>query len=257
MRISTIINGKGGVGKTTTAHALATGLDKSKHKTLAIDYDPQGNLSYAFGVDVNNTPTMYHVFSGDITLQEAIQHTRQGDIIAGNGFLGQLEAMFSGPAYLRCIRKLGEQLQQLGREYTHVFIDYQPLIGGILTTQALACADDLVVPVSVDTFTIQGLAKLQGALKDIREMINPPIKIDGLLLTRHNPRTIISGDLSDNMRKWAESEQTRVYQAFIRESVVVKEAQASKESLFEYAPQSNPAADYLAFIHEYLNQGGE
>jgi len=257
MRISTIINGKGGVGKTTTSHALATGLDKSKYKSLTIDYDPQGNLSYAFGVDVNNTPTMYHVFNGDITIQEAIQHTRQGDIIAGNGFLGQLEAMFSGPAYLRSIRKLSEQLRQLQEEYTHIFIDNQPLIGGILTTQALACADDLVIPVSADTFTIQGLAKLHGALIDIREMINPQIKIDGLLLTRHNPRTIISGDLANNMRQWATAEQTRVYQSFIRESVVVKEAQASKKSLFEYAPQSNPAVDYQAFIMEYLNQEGK
>ena len=257
MRITTIINGKGGVGKTTTTHALATGLDKSKYKTLAIDYDPQGNLSYAFGVDINNTPTMYHVFTDVITAQEAIQHTRQGDIIAGNGFLGQLEAMFSGPAYLRSIRKLAEQLRPLADQYTHIFIDNQPLIGGILTTQALACADDLVVPVSADTFTLQGLAKLQGALKDIREMVNPKIKIDGLLLTRHNPRTIISGDLAENMRAWAEREQSRVYQTYIRESVAVKEAQANKQSLFEYSPQSNPAIDYQTFITEYLEQGGK
>ena len=152
---------------------------------------------------------------------------------------------------------LGEQLKKLSEEYTHVFIDNQPLIGGILTTQALACADDLVVPVSADTFTIQGLAKLQGALTDIREMVNPSIKIDGLLLTRHNPRTILSGDLAENMRKWAEGEKTQVYETFIRESVAVKEAQASKQSLFEYAPTSNPAVDYLSFIKEYLNQGGE
>lgn len=257
MRITTIINGKGGVGKTTTAHALATGLDKSKYKTLAIDYDPQGNLSYAFGVNVNNTPTMYHVFSGDISIQEAIQHTSQGDIIAGNAFLGQLEAMFSGPNYLKSIRKLAEQLRSLSTEYTHIFIDNQPLIGGILTTQALASANDLVVPVSADTFTLQGLAKLQEALKDIREMVNPKIKIDGLLLTRYNPRTIISSDLAENMRRWAAAEQTRVYNAYIRESVVVKEAQASKESLFAYSSQSNPAVDYKAFITEYLQQEEE
>jgi len=250
MRITTIINGKGGVGKTTTAHALATGLEK--RKTLAIDYDPQGNLSYAFGVDVTNTPTMYHVFTGDIAIEEAIQHTSQGDIVAGNAFLRQLEALFSGPNYLKSIRKLAEQLRRLTSTYTHVFIDNQPLIGGILTTQSLACATDLVVPVSADTFTLQGLAKLQEAIKDIRDLVNPALRIDGLLLTRHNPRTIISGDLADNMRTWAALEHTRVYQTYIRESVIVKEAQACKKSLFAYSPHSNPALDYKAFMKEYV-----
>jgi len=252
LRITTIINGKGGVGKTTTTHALATGLDKTKYKTLAIDYDPQGNLSYAFGVDVNNTPTMFHVFTGAISIREAIQHTSQGDIIAGNGFLGQLEALYSGPAYLGSIKKLATQLLLLSEEYTHILIDNQPNIGGILTTQALACANDLIVPVTADTFTFQGLAKLQTALRDIREIVNPLIRIDGLLLTRHNPRAILSNDLANNMQLWANEENTRVYQSFIREGIAIREAQATKKSIFEYAPQSNPAIDYSNFIREYL-----
>ena len=81
MRITTIINGKGGVGKTTTAQALGTGLNKLDHtKTLAIDYDPQGNLSFAYGAEVISSPTMYHVINGDISIRDAIQHTPQGDI---------------------------------------------------------------------------------------------------------------------------------------------------------------------------------
>ena len=252
MRITTIINGKGGVGKTTTTHALATGIDKTKYKALAIDYDPQGNLSHAFGVDVNNVPTLYHVFRGDLDIKEAIQHTPQGDILAGNAWLAQLEAMFSGAAYLKSIRKLKTLLSNLEGEYTHVFIDNQPLIGGILTTQSLASATDLIVPISAEVFALQGLARLQEAIGEIKENISPSLRIDGVLLTKLNPRTNISAGLTKAINKWAELEKTKVYKSFIRESVSVKEAQVNKQSLFDFAPESNPAKDYLAFIEEYL-----
>jgi len=252
MRITTIINGKGGVGKTTTTHALATGLDKTKYKTLAIDYDPQGNLSHAFGVDVNNVPTLYHVFRGDLNIKDAIQHTPQGDIIAGNAWLAQLESMFSGPAYLKSIRKLKILLSILENEYSHIFIDNQPLIGGILTTQSLASANDLIVPISAEVFALQGLARLQEAVAEIKENISPSLHIDGILLTKLNPRTNISVGLTKAINQWAEQEKTKLYKTYIRESVSVKESQVNKQSLFDFAPGSNPAKDYLAFIAEYL-----
>lgn len=252
MRITTIINGKGGVGKTTTTHALATGLDKTKYKPLAIDYDPQGNLSHAFGVDVNNVPTMYHVFRGDLGLKDAVQHTPQGDIVAGNAWLAQLEAMFSGPAYLKSIRKLKQLLTDLEEDYTHVLIDNQPLIGGILTTQSLAAASDLIVPMAAEVFALQGLARLQEAVGEIKENISPTLRIDGVLLTKLNPRTNISTGLTKAINQWAEQENTKVYKTFIRESVSVKEAQVNQQSLFDFAPESNPAKDYLDFIQEYL-----
>lgn len=255
MRITTIINGKGGVGKTTTAHALATGLDRTKYKTLAIDYDPQGNLSHAFGAETNACPTMYHVFNGEISIEDAIQHTEQGDIIAANAWLGQLEGMMGGPAYLKSVRKLRQQLDQL-TGYTNVFIDNQPLIGGILTTQSLAAADDLIVPMAADVFALQGLARLDEAIRDIVEVVNPGLKIDGILLTKYNPRTLIASGLASNITLWAEGNGTRVYQTYIRESVSVREAQAKKTSLFDYAPSSNPAVDYRAFVSEYLAKEG-
>ena len=262
MRTTTIINGKGGVGKTTTTHALATGLNKvgdgtngSRYRSLAIDYDPQGNLSFAFGADILNSPTMYHVINGDISIQDAIQHTPQGDIIVGNASLNKIESMFSGDDLFEGLDKLKDQLQLIEGEYTHAFIDNQPLIGGMLTRQTLIAANDLVVPMVADMFTIQGLARLEKAVESIQKRDNRQLKIAGLLLTKHNPRTIFGTNVGQSIEKWAQSHKTAVYKTFIRESVTVKEAQAKKQSLFDYAPHSNPANDYLLFIGEYLQQG--
>ena len=260
MRITTIINGKGGVGKTTTAQALAAGMNRipnGKYKTLAIDYDPQGNLSFAYGADITNAPTMYHVINGEASIDEAIQHTDQGDIVAANASLTKIDSLFSGDEIFEGLDKLKDQLIPISDRYSHAFIDNQPLIGGMLTRQALVAATDLVVPMLADMFTIQGLARLEKAVETIQKRDNPNLKIEGLLLTKHNPRTIFGSNIGEAIEKWAFNHQTRVYQNFIRESVCVKESQAKKQSLFEYAPNSNPAIDYTAFIREYLNQESE
>lgn len=251
MRITTIINGKGGVGKTTTAHALATGLNPRRYKSLAVDYDPQGNLSLAYGADVMGSPTMYHVLNGEVTLAEAVQHTEQGDILVGNASLTKIEKMYAGEDYLEGIGKLRSSLQPL-EGYTHVFIDNQPLIGGLLTMQALAAATDLVVPMSAETFAVQGFSRLQKAIESIRMHFNPGLRIDGILLTKYATRTIISSHIRETIVKWAEEFGTRVYDAAIREGVSVREAQAKHQSLFAYAPYANPTLDYKAFIKEYL-----
>lgn len=260
MRITTIINGKGGVGKTTTAQALATGLNKAMspsgtpYKALAVDYDPQGNLSFAYGADVIASPTMYHVINGDIPIREAIQHTPQGDIIVGNASLTKIETLFSGEDIFDGLEKLKEQLLPLSAEYTHILIDNQPLIGGMLTRQTLIAANDLVVPMLADMFTIQGLARLEKAVDSIQKRDNPHLTIAGILLTKHQPRTIFGSHVGQALLTWASDHQTKVYDTYIRESVVVKEAQARKQSLFDYAPASNPAIDYEAFIQEYLQE---
>lgn len=253
MRITGIINGKGGVAKTSTAHALATGLGKGGYRALAIDYDRQGNLSLAYGADTTAAPTMYHVVAGDVPIGEAIQHTAQGDIIAGNASLTKIDALFSGSSYLKGIKQLRTHLAQLPEEYTHVIIDNAPNIGGLQALQVLTAATDLVVPMTADAFSAQGVADLQEALENVREDFNPELVITGILIVRHNPRILIANKISGDLHRWAESNQTRIYKTFIRDGVSVKESQLRQQSLFDYAPTSNPAIDYLHFIEEYLD----
>ena len=254
MRITTIINGKGGVGKTTTAHALATGLTKKGLRTLAIDYDPQGNLSHVYGIDVNNSPTMYHVINGDIALPDAIQRSKQGDVIAGNSSLAKMSSRFAEDAILEGILKLKEELVKLEKKYKFIIIDNQPLLGSLLTMQTMVAANDLLVPMSADAFAVQGLAKLREAIIRIKQGYNPDLKIDGLLMTRYNPRILHSNHINQNLIKWANGLDTRVYKTFIREGVAVREAHTKKQSIFDYAPLSNPAQDYNNLIAEYTGR---
>lgn len=254
MRITSVINGKGGVAKTSTVHALSTGLIKKGYKALAIDFDRQGNLSLAFGSDSKKAPTLYHVINGDVSISEAIQETPQGYIIAGNSSLGKIEALYTGTNYLKGIKQLKNHLSTL-KGFTHVIIDNAPNIAGLQALQSLTSATDIVVPMTAEAFSAQGVTDLQEAYENVKEDFNPTLKIAGILISRHNPRILISSKISSDLHKWAKNHNTLVYKTFIREGVSVKESQLIKKSLFDYAPTSNPALDYLAFIEEYLQQG--
>lgn len=245
--------GKGGPGKTTTAMALATGIPlvQPTAKTLLVDLDPQGNASLVYGANTQTAPTMYHVYSGEVSIHDAIQHTAQGDIIPANQMLTKVDGLFDD--YLEGVDRLGDVLDALEGEYTHIIIDNQPLIGGMLTTQSLAASTDLVVPVTADIFSLQGLDRLQQAITSIRKRVNPGLVISGVLLNKFNPRFQISSGIVQSLQRWAEVNGTRVFETYIRESVAVREAQTVRQSLFAYAPQSKPAEDFLTFIRtEYL-----
>lgn len=254
MRITTVINGKGGVAKTTTAHALAAGLYKGGFRPLAIDYDRQGNLSLAFGADNKNEPTMYHVISGEATLAEAIQETPQGFIIAGNSSLGKLDTLFAGAGFLKGVKQLRQKLEGLSG-FSHVIIDNAPNIAGLQALQSLAAATDIVIPMTTEVFSAQGVTDFQEAYESVREDLNPGLAVAGVLLVRHNPRTQISGKIGGDLRVWAEQNGIHIYNTTIREGVSVKESQLLRQSLFDYAPTSNPALDYLSFLKEYVAQG--
>lgn len=250
MRITTIINGKGGVAKTTTTQALGTGLNQTaQFKPLVIDYDAQGNLSASYGLKEKECPTFYHILNGDISVKEAVRSTEEGDIIAGNASLSRVEALFNDP--ITGMYAFKEQIEKL-EGYTHIFIDNQPLIAGFLTRQTLVATNDIVIPVTADSFTLQGLNALYEAFKTIKKHANPDIRIDGLLLTRHNPRLTLKRDIQTNLEEWSKVLNTKVYKTHIREGVAVQEAQAVKQGIFTYDKKCNPAQDYRAFILEYL-----
>ena len=249
--------GKGGPGKTTVSMGLATGIPivakqaGIEAKTLLIDNDPQGNASYAYQANTTDAPTMYHVFSGDVDIHDVIQHTPQGDIIPANQLLTKTDGLFEN--YLEAVDRLRDELDKLEGEYSHIIIDNQPLIGGLLTTQALAACTDLVIPVTADVFSLQGLERLQQAIVSIRRHVNPNLAISGILLNKFNPRFNLSGGLMQSLSKWAEMNDTKVFDTYIREGVSVREAQTVRQNLFTYAPHSNPALDFQKFIKtEYL-----
>lgn len=244
-----VINEKGGVGKSTTAQALASGLIRKGYKVLLVDLDPQSNTTYTFGA-LESDLTSYEVLTLQTTAAQAIKTTPQGDIIPASPWLSGLNASLTGPGKEF---RLSEALRPLSGAYDFVIIDTPPALG-ILTTNAMTAATGIIIPANAEGYSLQGIGQLSWTIQGIKEQANPGLKILGILLTRRNTRTIIGRDTSKMMIQTAKQIETRVFKTVIRECISVQEAQIKHRDLFEYAPRSNAVKDYKAFIDELLKR---
>jgi len=249
--VISIANQKGGIGKSTTAQSLGAGLFLKGYKTLLIDLDPQRNISYTIGADFTK-PTAYEFMTKRATAEEVIQDTPQGKVIPAGENLSNLdlELTSTGKEY-----KLKEALDPIKKDYDYIIIDTPPALG-ILTVNALTTSDSLIIPSQADIYSLQGIGQLYKTIQAVRMYCNSKLKIQGILLTKHNTRTILNRDMGELIEDTAKQLDTEVYQTFIRESVVVREAQAKKQDIFTYAPNSNPTQDYLSFIEEVIERSG-
>jgi chromosome partitioning protein len=250
MQTIAVINQKGGVGKSTTALALGAGLTLRGYRVLFIDLDAQGNLTYALGEESRGITVMELLQQVNHT-QEALRQTSQGDLIASSPALSGADATITttGKEY-----RLKEALEPLQGQYDYCIIDTPPALG-ILTVNALTACNGVIVPAQADIFSLQGISHLNDTIETVRRYCNPALSIMGIVLTRYTPRTIISREVAEMMEDVAAQLDTRLYSAKIREVTALKEAQATRQSIFEYAPRSNATADYNALIDEML--GGE
>jgi len=251
MKIVAVANQKGGVGKSTTAEALAGGLANKGSRVLLIDLDPQANITLSSGVDAEERPTIYDVITGRAKIQETIQVRGQDiDIISAAASLAQadVELTKTGKEY-----KLRENLATLDKRYAYIIIDTPPALG-ILTVNALTAAHRLIVPAQADLYSLQGISQLNETVKDIRAYTNPELRFAGILLTRHNPRSIITRDMAEHAQNAAKKIGTFVYKTVIRECVAIKEAQADQKFIYDHAPTSNASTDYKSFVTEFLER---
>lgn len=246
-RITACCLQKGGTGKSTTAHALSTGLTARGFKVLTIDLDPQGNLSHTMQADTNKKG-LFEALSGEPIIG-LIQKTLQGEIIASSSQLVGADKIFIdfGMEYL-----LSEALVPIKDNYDYIIIDCPPQLG-VLVINALVASTDIIIPITSDLYAMQGLAQLFSNIEKVRHRPNPGLRIDGILLTKYSNRSILSRDLKDDIEKQAAVLGTKLYTTIIREGVSIREAQTQRISIFDYAPTSNPAIDYNNFISEYIN----
>ena len=246
-RITTIINQKGGVGKTSTAAALAAGLNLAGYKTLAVDADAQCSLTYIMGADAERG--IYEAMTGTNAAQ-LIQHTDQGDLLPSSPALigADLEFTKTGREYI-----LRDVLEPIQGEYTHIVIDCPPQLG-IMAINALTASDDVIIPMGADILSLQGLGQLCDTINTVKKYCNPKLKIAGLLITRYSKRAVLSRDLAEVISDQAQAIGASVYHTQIREGVAVKEAQTMRTSIYQTHPKANPTADYKSFVKEYLKQ---
>lgn len=250
MQIITVTNHKGGAGKTTTAAALAAGLSSLKgYKTLLIDLDAQGNLSYTAGA--SKGASALGVLTGEVKITEAIQHTASGDIIASSPALSGAEAFIkdTGKEY-----RLKEAIEGLKGLYDYIIIDTPPALS-ILTINALTACNKVIIPAQADIYSLQGVELLANTIEPVKKYCNPNLEIAGILLTRYSPRSILSREIVQLAEQLAAKLNTKVFKTTIREAIAVKEAQISKQTLYSYAPSAKVTADYTAFINEFLERG--
>lgn len=246
--VITVINQKGGVGKSTTAQAIGQGLKELYNKkVLFVDLDAQGNLSYSLDAKQENL-SILDVLVGKATAKEAIQKTAQGDILASNLQLSGADLILTemGKEY-----KLKEALEPLLNEYDYIIIDTPPALG-ILTVNALTASTGAIIPAQADIYSLQGIAQLNNTLNAVKRYCNSALTLKGILLTRYNKRAVLSRDVAELINKTAETLSTKLYKTHIREAIAVKEAQAQKQSVFSYAPKSNASIDYKNLIKEVI-----
>lgn len=246
MKILSIVNQKGGVGKTTTALAIGEALAK-RFKVLFVDLDPQGNLSYVLNADTSTGGNVLIALQQPHRAQAELQLTPTGfNILASAPSLTGADALLTevGKEY-----KLKEALDGLKGEFDYCIIDTPPALG-ILSVNALTASNGLIIPAQADILSLQGISQLFNTITPIKKYTNPGLEVLGIVLTRFNPRTIITKDLTTVFESTASQLGTKVFKTRIREATAIKEAQALKEPLLSYAPKSKASKDYIDLAKE-------
>lgn len=251
MKTIAITQQKGGTGKTTTAQQIGAGLARNGKRVLFIDLDPQGNLSYILGAD-QNAGTVLEMLNGEKPAQQITQQINPDNlpgsaaIIPATRYLAGADATITGAGREY---RLAEALKPLAAHYDYCIIDTPPALG-ILTVNALAAADRVIIPCLPDVFSIQATAQITDTITGVRESCNPGLTIAGILITKYTPRQNLTRNITAILEDAARKIGTRLFATRIRESVSLREAQAMGKDVFTYSPRSNGAADYNALIQE-------
>ena len=230
-----VANQKGGIGKTTTATTLAGILGK-RAKTLLIDADPQGNSTSTYQAQVEDVATLYDVIvdSDRLPLAEAIQHMPNGDIVASDPLLAKAEKILDGD--IEGLYRLKDAIDDFDG-YEYIVIDTAPSLNVILYN-CLIAADRVIIPVTADAYSLQGLNQLCETIRAVQRRQNPKLEIAGLLLVKFSGRSNLEKKTREELREVADKIGTRLFDTSIRECVKTKEAQEQKRLLIDYAPVS-------------------
>lgn len=255
MIVIAVVNQKGGVAKTTTALALASVLQQKGYKTLLVDTDPRRDATDTYRAEYRDVATVYDVLVAGDSIVESVQHTAQGDILASDKMLEDIEQKLTeiGREY-----RLSEAIEKIPEgTYDYIVIDTPPQPGVILNN-ALTAATTCIIPITPDRYALRGVEQLDEAIARVRKYSNHNLGIAGFLVTKCDPQLNLTKATLEELPPAAEAMKTRVFKTLIREAVKAKEAQAKCRGLYDYAPESNPAEDYVTFTEELLEvlEGG-
>lgn len=245
-KIITVTNQKGGVGKTTITAALIAELHRRGARVLGVDIDPQGNLGFSFGLNIEDGLSVYDVLTGKCSTAEAIAHTDYGDILHTDIMLS---AFVSGDSGFHTGKDtmLSYHLDQVKSDYDFIFIDTPPSLN-ILTINAYVASSELIIPMNAEVLSLVGISQIQDTVEAIRKSSNPNLKVCGIVMNKYNARLISHREILDMAEQLAEQMDTRVFPAKIRNGIDVATAPAHGQSVVTYRPKSNPAMDLRKLV---------
>jgi len=254
-QIISVINQKGGVGKTTTVINLATALSFLGKKILVIDLDPQGNATTGFGISNNNDGnTIYDVLNGNVNIKDTIKESniKNLKIISSNVDLSGLEvetASENRRAFL-LKDKLEDFINSEDNDYSYIFIDCPPSLS-LLTVMSLVVAGSLIVPLQAEFFALEGLSQLMKTIDRVKVKLNPKLEIRGVLLTMFDRRNKLSIQVDTEARKFFNG---KVYKTVIPRNVRLSEAPSHGIPILVYDKFCAGSKSYTSFADEFLKQ---
>jgi len=258
-RIFTVANQKGGVGKTTSAVNIAAALAMGGLKVLVIDLDPQGNACTALGVDRNRTPGMFEVLVDEVPLSQTIQKVSgfadlecapanrelAGAEIAMVSFVARESILKTAlQSYLR-------EREEAGNRLDYVIIDCPPSLG-LLTINALAATEEVLVPIQCEYYSLEGISLLMETLGKIRKALNPLVRVSTIVLTMFDSRTRLANDVADDVRRHFPQELIDIP---IPRAVRISEAPSFNQTVMTYDASSPGALAYLGVAREIATRG--
>ncbi len=249
MRIISVINHKGGVGKTTTVVNVGSGLAKQYKKVLLIDLDPQAHLTYSLGIQAHDLrKTIYELLKGELEFKETIVRRGELDIIPSSLDLSGADLELAGIAGRE--RLLSEALEGLNG-YDFVLIDCPPSLG-LLTLNALTTSKEVFIPIQSEFLALQGMSKLLHMVEIVQKRLNSDLEVTGIIGTRYNIRRRLNVEVIGKIKQYFSD---KLFNTLVRENISLAEAPSFGKSIFEYDPRSHGAEDYYNLSKEIIERG--